>query len=84
MVKCMNVILHHQLNQQKIIKMKQVKTIDFIEKLNANEMSNLKGGFSHIENVDNKTEVDSSENSQVIIINGRPYRIEKDGSIRPL
>ena len=64
--------------------MKQVKTIDFIEKLNANEMSNLKGGFSHIENVDNKAEDQSSDKAQVIYINGRPYEIGKDGSIRPL
>lgn len=64
--------------------MKQTKTIENFEQLNANEMAQVKGGFSSNESVDNQKETQSSDNYQVIYINGRPYRIEKDGSIRPV
>lgn len=76
--------MHYQINPKKIIKMKQIKAIDSIEKLNVNEMSNLKGGFSNSERTNNNMETQLSEDYEVICVNGKLYRIEKDGSIRPV
>lgn len=69
-----DVILHHQFNQQKTIKMKQIKTIDSIENLNVNEMANLKGGFSL-----NTQNSQSSITEYYIYIDGVRYRVTSKG-----
>ncbi|WP_313381654.1 hypothetical protein [Proteiniphilum saccharofermentans] len=64
--------------------MKQTKKIEIIEQLSASEMILIKGGFSSNEQVDNQAEAQSSDSSQIIYINGKPYRIEKDGTMIPV
>ena len=52
--------------------MKQRKTINFIEKLNENEMSNLKGGISLY-----------AEDVEIVVIKGKLY-ILIDGKLIPV
>lgn len=61
--------------------MKQVKAIDFIKKLNVNEMSNLKGGFSfNAPNSQSSEETaQSSATEYYIYIDGKRYRVTSRG-----
>ncbi|MDO5664709.1 MAG: hypothetical protein Q4G63_05570 [Bacteroidia bacterium] len=55
--------------------MKQTKKIEIFEQLNAKEMTHLKGGFS--------IHQQAAEQEIYIYINGKRYRINKDGAISP-
>ncbi|MBP1637381.1 MAG: hypothetical protein H6Q18_170 [Bacteroidetes bacterium] len=58
-------------NNQKKTDMKQINKIEIFEKLDLREMSLLKGGFSSNEQ--------ATEQEVYVIINGKRYRISKEG-----
>lgn len=64
--------------------MKQSKKIEIIEQLSTNELACITGGFSSNNQVENETNVQSSESYPIIYINGKMYRLEKDGTLRPI